>query len=288
VTAPLISASGASVLSGHEVERHTARRADEDWLAAAWADPATRVLVASDGQVLVRMGDGAAELVLTSPQQAPDGIRFLLGMDSREVAYFGVLAPLPEPDADADVIKAGLREAGVLLTARDAALLAHAVGLANWHATARFCSRCGSPTEPITAGHARKCPADGSEHFPRCDPAVIMAVVDPQDRLLLARNAQWPQRRVSVLAGFVEPGESAEQAVAREVHEETSVVVGKVTYSGSQPWPMPHSLMLGFRAEATGTEIKVDQDEIAEAHWYSRDDLREALASGALLMPPSL
>ena len=115
-----------------------------------------------------------------------------------------------------------------------------------------------------------------------------MVVTDPDDRCLLARNAQWPPRRVSVLAGFVEPGESAEQAVAREVHEETGVVVGAVTYAGSQPWPMPHNLMLGFRAEATGTDITVDEDEIAEASWYSRDDLREALVSGALLMPPSL
>jgi NAD+ diphosphatase len=129
---------------------------------------------------------------------------------------------------------------------------------------------------------------DGSEHFPRCDPAVIMLVTDPDDRCLLARNAQWPPRRVSVLAGFVEPGESAEQAVAREVHEETGVIVSTVTYAGSQPWPMPHSLMLGFRAEATTTTISVDDDEIAEANWFSRADLRAALLSGELVMPPSL
>lgn len=290
MTGPLVSASGALALTGHEVERHTARRGDEDFLAAAWADPATRVLVVSGGQARARMGDGAAELVFVPPAQAPEGIRFLLGEDHDGTAHFGVLAPLPDSGADGDpsVISAGLREVGVLLTSRDAALLAHAVGLANWHEVSLFCSRCGSPTEPVTAGHVRRCPADGSEHFPRCDPAVIMAVIDPADRLLLARNAQWPPRRVSVLAGFVEPGESAEQAVAREVHEETGVVVGAVTYAGSQPWPMPHSLMLGFRAEATGTDITVDKDEIAEATWYSRDDLREALVSGALMMPPSL
>jgi len=115
-----------------------------------------------------------------------------------------------------------------------------------------------------------------------------MLVTDDDDRCLLARNVQWPQRRVSVLAGFVEPGESAEQAVAREVHEETSVIVSTVTYAGSQPWPMPHNLMLGFRARATGTEIIVDDEEIAEANWYSRDDLRAALLAGDLIMPPSL
>ncbi len=128
---------------------------------------------------------------------------------------------------------AGLREAGTLLTDRDAGLLTHAVALANWHAVAGFCSRCGAPDQAGLAGHSRRCTVDGSEHFPRCDPAVIMLVTDPDDRCLLARNAQWPQRRVSVLAGFVEPGESAEQAVAREVHEETGVIVS--TRSPTRP-----------------------------------------------------
>src|SRR6266700_2872469 len=122
-------------------------------------------------------------------------------------------------ESAAGLRRAGLREAGTLLTDRDAGLLTHAVALANWHAVAGFCSRCGAPAKPEMAGHSRRCTVDGSEHFPRCDPAVIMLVTDPDDRCLLARNAQWPQRRVSVLAGFVEPGEAAEQAVAREVRE---------------------------------------------------------------------
>jgi len=282
----LISVSGSVAPAWHEVEHSTQLRTDTAWLEAAWADPRTRVLVVEDGQTLARVGDGAAELVFFSPAQVPDGTRFLLGVDSDDVAYFGVAAAIPDPDSD--VRRAGLRDAGTLLTDRDAGLLAHAVGLANWHAVSRFCSRCGAPTEPVIAGHVRRCTAEGSEHFPRCDPAVIMLVTDPDDRCLLARNAQWPPRRVSVLAGFVEPGESAEQAVAREVFEETGVLVGAVTYAGSQPWPLPHSLMLGFRAQATGTEIAVDDEEIAEARWYSRDDLREALLSGDLIMPPSL
>ena len=128
---------------------------------------------------------------------------------------------------------------------------------------------------------------DASEHFPRLDPAVIMLVTDPEDRCLLARNAMWPEKRVSILAGFVEPGESAEQAVAREVCEETGITVGDVRYVGSQPWPMPHSLMLGFRASATGSlEIRVDSEEIVEAHWFSRDELRAAVASGEIRLPP--
>jgi len=252
------------------------------------------VLVVEDGQALARFGDGKAELVFVAARLAPDGQRFLLGVDADDVAYFGVGAALPEPgvvegDGSGDELRrAGLREAGYLLADRDAGLLTHAVALANWHAVATFCPRCGSPTEPIMAGHARRCPADSSEHFPRIDPAVIMLVTDPADRCLLARNVQWPPRRVSVLAGFVEPGESAEHAVAREVHEETGIVVSRVTYAGSQPWPMPHSLMLGFRAEAADTAITVDAEEIAEARWYSRQDLRHAIEGGDLLMPPSL
>jgi NAD+ diphosphatase len=303
VAGSLISATGQIALTRHEIERATGLRGDPDWLASAWADPHTHVLVVHDGQALMRMADGAAELVFTTPELAPEGTRFLLGVDADDVAYFGVGAAAPQgalgphygaadesqqAGAGEEIRPAGLRDAGTLLADRDAGLLVHAVALANWHGVAGYCSRCGSLTEPIMAGHARRCTNDGSEHFPRCDPAVIMQVSDPDDRCLLARNAQWPQGRVSILAGFVEAGESAEQAVAREVHEEVGVVVDAVTYAGSQPWPMPHSLMLGFRAEATGTDICVDAEEIAEARWYSRDDLRIAILSGELLMPPSL
>lgn len=307
-----ITVPGEIALTRHEVERTTLRRSDADWLTGAWSDQQTRVLVVEDGQVLARVDGLDAELILVSPQQAPAGDRFLLGVDDAGVAYFGVSGSLAQahgtaavnkgagitPDAgngqaagpgrDPGLRRAGLREVGTLLTDRDAGLLTHAIALANWHRVAGFCPRCGSPTRPEMAGHSRRCTADDSEHFPRCDPAVIMSVTDPADRILLARNVQWPQGRVSVLAGFVEPGESAEQAVAREVYEETGVVVSSVTYAGSQPWPMPHNLMLGFRAQADGGEIIVDGDEIAEARWYSRDDLRRALESGAMRMPPSL
>jgi NAD+ diphosphatase len=277
-----------SVLTRGGLERCAGRRSDTKWLAQAWADPQTRVLVIDNGQVLARVGNGSAELVYVQPELAPDGPRFLLGVDQDEVAYFGVGGSLPEADGDAGVRRAGLRDAGPLLPDRDAGLLTHAVALANWHRVATHCPRCGSVTELATAGHSRRCPADGSEHFPRSDPAVIMAVTDADDRCLLARNVQWPARRVSVLAGFVEPGESAEQAVAREVFEETGIVVASVSYAGSQPWPMPHNLMLGFRATASGTQIQVDADEIAEARWYSRAELRACLISGELIMPPSV
>ncbi len=273
-------------LSRAEVDRSTVRRADTEWLAAAWADPGTRVVVVEDGRALVRTGPGAEELVFAPPGQAPDGVRFLLGVAADGTVYFGVGGPLPKPDGDG-VRPVSLREAGPHLSDRDVGLMTHAVGLANWHAVHTHCPRCGAVTVPEQAGHSRRCPVDGSEHFPRLDPAVIMLVTDPDDRCLLARNAQWPERRVSILAGFVEPGESAEQAVAREVLEETGISVVGVRYVGSQPWPMPHSLMLGFRARATGSlEIVVDFEEIAEAHWFSRDELRASVASGEIRLPP--
>jgi NAD+ diphosphatase len=282
---------GNLALSRGELDRSTARRSDTAWLDQAWAAPATRVLVVDEGKALVRSGDGRAELFFVSPAEAPEGVRFLLGTDAGGVVYFGVAGPLPALPADqvpgSEVRPVSLREAGPLLSDRDAGLMTHAVALANWHAVHGHCPRCGAVTVPELAGHARRCVADGSEHFPRIDPAVIMLVTDPDDRCLLARNAMWPQRRVSILAGFVEPGESAEQAVAREVNEETAITVGEVRYVGSQPWPMPQSLMLGFRALATGSlEIRVDSEEIVEARWFSRDELRTSIASGEIRLPP--
>ncbi len=152
--------------------------------------------------------------------------------------------------------------------------MTHAVALANWHDTHTHCPIDGTPTMVNPGGHSTTCPADGTEHFPRTDPAVIMLVTDDEDRCLLARNQAFPEHRVSILAGFVDPGESAEHAVAREVHEEVGITVDQVTYLGSQPWPLPRSLMLGFRARAVGDlTFHVDADEITEARWYSREEL---------------
>lgn len=304
---------GRLTLARSAVDRSAARRSDTAWLDAAWAEPGTRVLVVDDGRALTRFSaDGGADLVFVPPAVAPAGVRFLLGVDAAGIAYFGVLGPLPDglrdpagsgdppatadpdragsnsgPAAGPDVRPASLRAVGQLLGDRDAGLMTHAVALANWHSGSTHCSRCGTVTEPGNAGHSRRCPADGSEHFPRLDPAVIMLVTDPADRCLLARNSQWPEHRVSILAGFVEPGESVEQAVAREVLEETGISVGQLRYLGSQPWPMPHSLMLGFRALAEGDQnIQVDADEIVEARWFSRAELRSSVAAGELLLPP--
>jgi NAD+ diphosphatase len=274
-------------LSRGTVDRLTEKRAEQAWLDAAWTDPGTRVLVVSDGQALARIDDEHAALLFVPPAEAPEGTRFLLGRDDADaVVYFGVSAPLPDPPPPG-TRPAALREVGTLLGDRDAGLLTHAVALANWHDTHTHCPVDGTPTVPGPGGHVTVCPKDGTEHFPRTDPAVIMLVTDPDDRCLLARNAAWPGRRVSILAGFVDPGESVEQAVIREVAEETQIKVTNVRYVGSQPWPMPRSLMLGFRAEApAGQAIVVDREEIAEAYWFSRDELLAAIEAREIALPP--
>ncbi|HEY0937214.1 MAG TPA: NAD(+) diphosphatase [Trebonia sp.] len=301
---------GRLALSRSGVDRATLRRTDTAWLTAAWADPRSRVLVIRDSQALVATRDGQLELVLVAPADAPEGTRFLLGVDADDLAFFGVSAaeqPETGPDGEARMggsawvndeaaLRSGssaakpmpLRTAGALLSDRDAGLLTHAVALALWHRSHTHCPQCGTPTVPAPAGHLTTCPKDGTDHFPRLDPAVIMLVIDPDDRLMLARNALWPAGRMSVVAGFVEPGESAEHAVAREVYEETAVVVNQVRYLGSQPWPMPRSLMLGYEARTKGAQqIAVDEDEIGEARWFSRDELRAAIDSGELGIAPS-
>jgi NAD+ diphosphatase len=302
---------GKLILARETVDRATERRTDQAWLDRTWADPATRVLVVHHGRALVRVAGDHGELVFVSPGQAPAGVRFLLGVeatDAGEVVYYGVSGPVegaPDepppargtgPGRDrADSYPGGrprplsLREAGTLLGDRDAGLLTHAIALANWHDTHTHCPIDGTPTVVNPGGHSTTCPADGTEHFPRTDPAVIMLVTDPQDRCLLARNIAWPERRVSILAGFVDPGESAEHAVAREVREEIGITVEDVTYLDSQPWPMPRSLMLGFHCRAAGDQvIKVDAAEISEAHWYSREDLRRAIEAQELALPPAV
>ena len=178
---------------------------------------------------------------------------------------------------------ADLREIGALLGDVDAGLLTTGVALARWHDRHPRCSVCGEPTDLVHGGWVRRCPADDSEDFPRTDPAVIMLVHDGAGRCVLGRQASWPPGRYSILAGFVEPGESAEAAVAREVDEEVGLAVTGVAYAGSQPWPFPSSLMLGYTAVAVGDlTLTLRDGELADALWVTRDELR----SGALRLPP--
>lgn len=168
-----------------------------------------------------------------------------------------------------------LRSLGRRLDDRDAGLATVAVALANWHAGHTHCPRCGTATVIDQLGWRRSCPADGSEHFPRTDPAVIVLVQDSASNALLGRAARWPGAAFSTLAGFVEPGETAEAAVAREVEEESGIAIDSLTYLGSQPWPFPASLMLGYHAGVTAVrpQPRVDGQEVIEATWVSRDEL---------------
>ncbi|MCQ4042903.1 NAD(+) diphosphatase [Streptantibioticus rubrisoli] len=273
------------------IDRAAHHRLDEAWLAAAWSHPSTRVLVVSGGQVLVEdTADGRTELVLVPSFDAPatEKHRYFLGTDEQGVSYFALQKDALPGRMDDAARPAGLREVGGLLSERDAGLMVHAVALENWQRLHRFCSRCGQRTVIAAAGHVRRCPACGAEHYPRTDPAVIMLVTDEQDRALLGRQVHWPEGRFSTLAGFVEPGESIEQAVVREVLEEAGVRVGEVSYVASQPWPFPSSLMLGFMARATSSEISVDGDEIHEARWFSREEYRRAIGHGDVLPPTGI
>ena len=279
------------------LDRHAELRAQPDLLDRLLADPSTRVLEVHGDKVPVLLGhaddgdrphdDGAGTapaLDLRAPVPADaDALVLFLGQDGDGTAYLAVARPAPEveaPDGGVWERLRGLRQVGADLSDRDATVFATALALANWHATHGHCPRCGAPTEPIQGGWLRRCDRDGSEHYPRTDVAVIMSVVDDRDRLLLARGAGWGTGRFSVLAGFLEPGESLAAAVAREVHEEVGLQVHDVEYLGDQPWPFPNSLMVGFTARATGDELRLQEAEIAEARWFTREEYREILAAG--------
>lgn len=270
------------------IDRAAHLRADDEWLARAWANPSSRAIVVDAGRALVDEHD---VLVFSRTADAPTGERYFLGVAApseveANVGVFAIAAPLPDPPPSG-MRATNLREVGAVLSDADAGLFAHAAALEQWHARHVRCPLCGAATVVALAGHVRRCVNDGSEHYPRTDPAVIMLVTDNDDRCLLGRQPSWPADRMSTLAGYVEAGETLEHAVVREVFEEVGVRVADVRYVASQPWPFPSSLMLAFTAKATTTELTIDGDEIAEARWFARDELRTAIADGSLRLPMS-
>ncbi len=255
------------------------RRTDEPFLAAAWADSGSRVLLVSpSGTVAVTDEPEQPNLVLLPPEQVTQpGIRVFLG-EAAGIRYFAQLASEPVGEEGWQT----LRSVGAYLTDLDVGLLTSAVALQAWHQRHPRCPRCGAPTDVAQAGWIRVCPADGSQHFPRTDPAVIMLVHDGAGHCVLARGPDWAPGRMSVLAGFVEAGESAEAAVAREVAEEVGIAIRDIRYAGSQPHPFPASLMLGFSARLDGDPtLRLDDAEIVEAGWFSRAEVRRATDWGA-------
>jgi NAD+ diphosphatase len=267
-------------------DRAGVHRGDDAWLESAWREPETRVLVVAGNRV--RPVDGTIPWICSA--EAPgEGTRVLLGERGGRV-WFAELVDASYAEGDGWV---GIRDllphlagAGV----EQAPLVFHAIGLAEWLLATRFCPRCGGRLESRLAGHELECVECHRRQFPRTDPAVIMAITHGEpgaddEELLLGRQDVWPDGRYSTLAGFLEPGETLEDAVRREVAEETGVVVGDVTYFGNQPWPLPASLMLGFLGRARSRDIRVDGVEMQDARWFTRGAMRDETAAGTLVLP---
>ncbi|MCI9889312.1 NAD(+) diphosphatase [Micrococcales bacterium 31B] len=310
-------ALGELPLSRSTLDRNAALRSDSAALLAAWGDPSTRVLPVRGGRVPLL---GTQLVTVAGPtldtwnagHGASTALKVYLGLDSQSgTQCFAASAaePLPSdnqptgvevsdaagPAGSPTFVPEGtewvsLRDVATRLSAADAGLAVASIAMFNWHGTMNYCHHCAAPTEATLGGWVRRCTREGRELFPRTDSAVIMSVVDAQGRLLLAQNAAAPDpQRVSVLAGFVEPGEPLEAAVRREVLEEIGLAVDDVTYLGSQPWPFPMSLMVGFTARYGGDgkaeELVLQDDEIAWAEWFSKEELVRAIEENRVWLP---
>jgi len=273
--------------AGPYLERRAELREDDDWLDAARADPSTRYLLGRGSEQLLSSAtrgiaflDRDAPLVATAQSDE----LLLLGWFRGTRVVLVDLPPHASPELPPDSRFEELRPLAPLMDAEQAGLLAYARALATWRARQRYCGACGAATLASHAGHCMVCsdPGCAQQYFPRIDPAIIVLVSDGE-RALLGRQAGWPPRRVSTIAGFVEPGESLEDAVVREVAEETGVRVHNVRYDSSQPWPFPSSLMLGFFASAAAGSIVRVSGELEDARWYTREEI----TSGAALAPPT-
>lgn len=259
------------------LERAAELRDDAQWLAAQRASSAACFVVFdADGRAPARED---RLLCLSADAVAQDAKASLLGLDAGAPVFLLREPAVAEALPDAEWI--GLREAGVRLPAADAGLLAYACGLANWQDATRYCSSCGSALDLISAGHRAACPKCERLHFPRTDAAIIV-IVEHGDACLLGRQALWRPNQYSTLAGFVEPGESLEDAVRREVREEAGIEVLDCDYHSSQPWPFPASLMLGFTAVARAREIRLNDGELEDARWFTAQQIVDGVRSGAL------
>ena len=285
--------TGANAFTGARLDRAgDERRRDPDWVAEQRAHPGARAVLAGTAGVVMD-GDRLVQVPLA---ELPSGEAFLLGIDA-DGPLFAVDIDAPIEERPAPLIAAGLprgsgaerpqpsdgpravplREAVAVLPQDEGGLLAYVASLLNWHRRHPFCAACGATSEPAEGGLVRTCPRCGTNHHPRTDPVVIMLVTDG-DRVLLGRAPNWPRRRYSALAGFVEPGETLEEAVVREIAEESGVQVGPPRYISSQPWPFPSSLMLGFIAPWVAGEPAPGERDIQDVRWFSRDEVAAAAA----------
>jgi NAD+ diphosphatase len=287
---------------GSGLDRAAEVRAAPDRVAALW--PGARVLLMWRGRPLLDEDGSLALLPAAHPLAGPAGTAILLGRDGEGALFVQDLSAW-QPD-DPTIQQAGFFDASVQrhpdlpqtrmfcelravmagLSPREAELAATARAVLEWHRSHGFCASCGAPSQMVNAGWQRSCPSCKAQHFPRTDPVVIM-LITRGNRLLLGRGPTWPEGMYSLLAGFIEPGETIEAAVRREVFEETGVEVGEVGYLASQPWPFPASLMIGCRGEALTDAITLDPTELQDALWISREDLLSAFAGSHPVIKPS-
>ena len=251
----------------------------ENWTSQLLSASSTKVLPMHNQKVLLHQD---SQLRFVNPERVSKAEFVYLG---KEIATGNALVLAILEDAVAIELEPAsqnwheLRKSGLGLSPDEASIFTQALALANWHATHQFCPTCGASTESTRAGWVRRCTADGRELFPRTDPAIIVGVVDAQDRILMGSQGVWEENRFSILAGFVEPGESLTAAVKREMFEEAGVQVTDIRYLGSQAWPFPYSLMLGFTARFEGGDAIPDGEEIVKLRWFSRDEVRAEAAN---------
>jgi NAD+ diphosphatase len=262
--------------AGNPLDRVSQRRQDAGWVASLLEQPDTRVLPLHGLKPHIRHSSAVAlawqSVEPWRPLIAGGSTLILLGIrDGR--AYFAVDATAAATPADGEATVMDARAVAAMIDGGEAAIVAEARSLIDWHARHRFCAQCGTPSVVASGGWMRLCPNCNAHHFPRVDPVVIMLGVKGE-RCLLGRGLRRPGARFSCLAGFMEPGETLEEAVRREILEESGIRIGRVRYLASQPWPFPSSLMMGFLCEALSEEITIDPDELAEARWFEREEVR--------------
>ncbi len=284
------------IFSGSTLDRADIHRRDAAWIQERLANDATRILPVWRLSPLIREDD--PKLAWATPSllesQSPGTEPVLLGLDDDDVAHFAIDLtstddPLDEMGWKGVAHFPDLRAVAASLPAADAAIAAQARQIVDWHARHRFCAVCGEATRPFDGGYVRRCADCSAEHFPRTDPVVIMLAIR-EGRCLLGRQPTWPSPFFSALAGFVEPGESIEEAVRREVQEEAGIRIGRVRYVASQPWPFPSSLMIGCLAEGLSEEVTLGDAELAEARWFDMEQVRAAFGgdSSELGVPPPM
>src|SRR5271166_2882099 len=284
--------------AGNPLDRAGERRRDAAWIASLLDEPGSRLIPLRDLKPPIRNG-GAVELdwQQVGPWRAlieAGSTLVLLGI-AQGRAHFALDATGADLPPDPATENIDVRTLAPLIAGGEAAILAEARSLIDWHARHRFCAQCGTPSNVAGGGWTRRCPNCKAHHFPRVDPVVIMLAVRGE-RYLLGRGHRRPGARFSCLAGFMEPGETLEEAVRREILEESNIQIRRVRYLASQPWPFPSSLMMGFLAEALSEEITIDPDEIGEARWFERDEVRAMVERsrsddqipGVVTLPPPL